>query len=95
MFLQLLKAFSLDRDDFTNIFTKMMSGDNMARLETQAYIQDFEETAVSLGHQPNEFTMDYDDIMGSIKRKIPPWVAFEDIATIWFRTDTNVLIFYR
>ncbi len=95
LFFELLKAFSVDKDDFTSIFTKMLGRDNASRLETQVYIQEFEETAVSLGYEPEELTMSYRIVAERIKDSLPPWVDVKDIQTVWFRTYHDVLIFYK
>jgi hypothetical protein len=95
LFLQLLRAFNVNRDDFSSIFTKMLGGNNDARLETQAYIHEYEEVAVIFGHEQNEFTSDYEAIAESIKEKMPPWLDGKDIVSVWFRTDYDVLIFYK
>lgn len=95
LFLGLLKAFNMNKDDFSSIFTKMLGGDADARLDTQAYIHEYEEVAVIFGHEQNEFTSDFETIAECIKEKMPPWLDGKDIVSVWFRTEYDVLVFYR
>lgn len=95
LFLGMLKAFSLNRDDFSSIFSKMLGGDAEAKLDTQAYIHEYEELAVMFGHEHNELTSDYEALAERIKEKMPPWLDGNDIVSVWFRTDYDVLVFYR
>jgi len=92
--LGLFKAFSPTREDISALFLKMLSGEGETRLEAQAYIHDYEETAVAFGHEPEEFTRDFESFMNIIREKIPPWIGFSEIKTVWLRTDTDILIFY-
>lgn len=95
LFLGMLKAFSLNRDDFSSIFSKMLGADNEARLETQAYVHEYEELAVMFGHEHNELTSDFESLTQRIKDNMPPWLDGDNIVSVWFRTDYDVLIFYR